>query len=94
VTGNPRPDELRTLIDALSELPQFASFRERRALVNRAVGDYPSAAKILRWQEWEGSAMVVADELVRRLDGLEPVPGVAALGLLAQTIESMVGGVD
>ena len=93
MTGNLRPDELRTLIEALSGLPQFASIRERRALVNQALGDYPSAAEILRWQDWDGAAMVVADELVRRLDGLEPVPGVAALGLLAQTIEPMVGGV-
>lgn len=93
MTGNLRPDELRTLIDALSGLPQFASIRERRALVNQALGDYPSATEILVWQAWDGSAMVVADELVRRLDGLEPVPGVAALGLLAQTIEPMVGGV-
>jgi hypothetical protein len=69
-----QPDELRTLIDALSGLPQFASVRERRAVVNQALGDYPSAAEILRWQEWDGSAMVVADELVRRLDGVEPAP--------------------
>lgn len=92
MAGNLPPDELRTLIDALSGLPQFASLRERRALVNQALGDYPSAAEVLRWQEWDGSALVVADELVRRLDGLEPVPDVAALGLLVQTVEPLVGG--
>ena len=61
-------------------------------LVSHALGDYPQVAKLLRWQPWDGSAMVVADDLVRRLDGLQPVPGVAALGLLAQAIEPMVGG--
>jgi len=84
------PKDLRVLIDSLCKSPQFAIDRERRVLVNRALGDYPQLAEILRWQDWSGSAMVVADELVRRLDGLEPVPGVVALGLLAQAIEPMV----
>lgn len=85
-------EERRALIDALCDTPQFASARERRVLVNHALGDYPAAARVLRWQEWDGSAMVVATELVQRLDGLEPIPSVAALGLLTQAIEPMVGG--
>jgi len=68
MAGTLSPDALRTLIDAVSGTAQFASLRERRALVNQALGDYPSAAEVLRWQEWDGSARVVADELVRRLD--------------------------
>ncbi len=86
------PQDLRVFIDALCKTPPFVSERERRVLVHHALGDYPQLAEILHWQDWSGSAMVVADELVRRLDGVEPVPGVAALGLLGQAIEPLVGG--
>jgi hypothetical protein len=38
-----------------------------------------------------GTAIEVADALLQLFDGYEPVPGAPALGLIAQTIEPLVG---
>src|SRR5438067_454188 len=82
------------LLNALTNAPQFATVRERQALVRNALGGYPLSGEIdkaLRWVDWQGSAFVVADDLLNKLDGLELAPGIPALALIAQTIEPMSG---
>ncbi len=82
------------LRDALSDTPQFATVRGRQTLVRNALGGYPLSGEVdktLRWLDWEGSPIVVADELIGLLDGHEPAPGIPALGLIAQAIEPLVG---
>lgn len=82
------------LLNALSDSPQFASLRSRQTLVHNALGGYPlsgEADTALRYLDWEGAPIVVADDLIRILEGHEPAPGVPALALVAQAIEPMAG---
>lgn len=85
----------RTLLrDALSDTPHFATVRGRQTIVRGALGGYPLSGEIdkaLRFLDWEGAPIVVADDLLRLLDGHEPAPGVPALALIAQAIEPMAG---
>lgn len=81
------------LLSALSDLPQFTTVRGRRTLVRNAVGGYELSADVdrrLRWLDWEGSPMEVADALIQLFDGYEPAAGIPAMGLLVQGIEPFV----
>ncbi len=83
-----------TLLNALADTPQFATTRGRQVIVRSALGGYPHSGEIdkaLRFLDWEGEPIVVADQLLRLLAGHEPAPGVSALGLIAQAIEPMAG---
>ncbi|MCC6861613.1 MAG: trypsin-like peptidase domain-containing protein [Bryobacterales bacterium] len=82
------------LQNALSDTAQFATVRGRQAIVRNALAGYPLSGEIdkaLRWVDWEGSSFVVADDLLRLLEGHEAAPGLAALALIAQAIEPMAG---
>ena len=82
------------LLYALADLPQFTTVRGRQTVVRKALGGYPLSAEVeraLRWLNWEGSSIEVADQLLHLLDGHEPAPGVPALGLIVQAIEPLVG---
>jgi hypothetical protein len=86
------PDRL-LLLNALSDLPQFATVRGRQTLIRNAVGGYELTADVekrLRWLDWEGSAIEVADALIQLFDGYEPAAGIPALGLMVQGIEPFV----
>jgi hypothetical protein len=90
------PSEGRNnLVNALSDLPQFRSVREREAFIRAALSGYPfsdEARRTLRWLDWEGAAFVVADELVRLLELQEIAPGVPALRVIAQAIRPPARG--
>lgn len=61
------------LLDALSDTPHFATVRGRQTMIRDALGGYPLSGEIekaLRFLDWEGSPIVVADKLLRLLDGL------------------------
>jgi hypothetical protein len=78
---------------ALSDLPQFATVRGRQTLVRNALGGYELTSDVnkrLRWLDWEGGPIEVADALIQLFDGYEPAPGIPALGLITQAIEPLV----
>jgi hypothetical protein len=86
------PDRL-LLLNALSDLPQFTTVRGRQTLIRNAVGGYALTADVekrLRFLDWEGSPIVVSDELIQLFDGYEPAAGIPALGLVVQAIEPFV----
>jgi S1-C subfamily serine protease len=82
------------LLRILRDLPDFRTVRGRQALVENAVGGYPKSAQLLGNLEWEGSAMVVANDLLRWFDGFELAKGVEALPLLLSAIEPLVASSD
>ena len=84
------PADRRLLIEALSDSPEFATVRQRQMIVRHALAGYPLSEKLdrpLRYLDWQGSPLVVADDLVRLLNGHEAAPGVPALGLIALKVE-------
>jgi V8-like Glu-specific endopeptidase len=93
--GTKLPHQDRTLLlYALSDLPQFATVRGRQTVVRNALGGYELTSDVdkrLRWLDWEGGPIEVADALIQLFDGYEPTPGIPALGLIAQAIEPLVG---
>jgi hypothetical protein len=82
------------LRDALSDAPQFETVRGRKMFVRDALSGYPLSAEVdkaLRFLDWQGSEIVVADDLLRLLDGHEPAPGIPAVALVAQAVEPAAG---
>jgi V8-like Glu-specific endopeptidase len=82
------------LLYALADTDMFSNIRGRQAIVRNALGGYPHSRDLnnaLRFLNWDGESVVVADQLLRLLDGQEAAPGVPALGLIAQAIEPMAG---
>lgn len=86
-----QPKDRKILVNVLSDLPHFQTVRERQVIVRNALGDYPQVGKTLRFLDWNGPPLVVADNLVHLLEGQEAVRGVPALGLLALEIEPLAG---
>jgi hypothetical protein len=87
------PGDRKALLYALSDLPRFTTVRGRQTIVRNALGGYELSNDVgqrLRWLDWEGGAIEVADALIQLFDGCEPAPGVPALGLIAQAIEPLV----
>src|SRR5436305_2027127 len=85
----------RILEDALCETGPFLTARGRHALVRDALGGYPLAGQIdkaLHWVVWDDAPKPFAVGLIRLLEGHEAAPGVPALGVIAEAIESMAGG--
>ena len=81
------------VLHALADLPQFTTVRGRQTLIRNAVGGYELSADVekrLRWLDWEGAPIVVADQLLQLFDGYEPAPGVPALALVTQAIDPWV----
>jgi hypothetical protein len=94
MTGKLPHQDRTTLLYALSDLPPFATVRGRQTVVRNALGGYRLSGDVdrrLRWLDWEGAPIEVADGLIQLLDGYEPAPGIPALGLIAQAIEPLVG---
>jgi len=90
-----RPEDRKSLVDALCDVPQFQTERERRTFVRMVFeGQSNSKAmqKALQWLNWEGNPLVVADELVRHVEGRELGPGMPALRALVEAIEPLAGG--
>ncbi len=88
------PPDRRTLLDALCDTPQFLTSRGRHSLITIQLAGYPRSAaihKALRFVDWQGSAVEVADQLLHHLEGHEVDSGVPALALIAQAIEPMAG---
>ena len=80
------------LLKALSDSPQFDRVNHRQATVRNALSGYPLSEEIykaLRFLDWEGAPFVVADQLVRLLDGREVAPGVPALEMIAQAVGAL-----
>lgn len=73
------------LLYALSDLPQFTTVRGRQAVVHNAIGGCELTSDVqkrLRWLDWEGGPIEVADALIQLFDGYDLVPGAPALGLI------------
>ena len=86
------PSDCKLLIEALSDSPEFATVRQRQIIVRHALSGYPLSDELdrpLRYPDWEGSSLVVADDLMRLLEGHEAAPGVPALWLTALEVESI-----
>lgn len=82
------------LLYAVSDLPQFTTVRGRQTVVRNALGGYELTSDVdkrLRWLDWEGGAIEVADALIQLFDGYDLVPGAPALGLIVQAIEPLAG---
>jgi hypothetical protein len=89
-----QPEDRKVLVSALCDVPDFQAVRERRALIRTALDGRPFSRdldRVLNWIAWEGGTFVVADDLVRRLEGHEVALGVPALRVVAETIEGMAG---
>jgi len=87
--------ELRILVDALSDIPQFLSVRDRQAFIRMVLSEHPfgdEAYRTLRqFLDWQGGAFVVADNLVHLLEAQELAPGLPALRVIAEAIEPFAG---
>ena len=80
------------LLNALTDSPGFTTVRARDTLIRNALAGYPASAEVdkaLRFLNWDDAPIVVADHLLRLLDGQEPAPGIPAFALIAQAIEQM-----
>ncbi|MGB0720964.1 MAG: hypothetical protein ACPGU7_01090 [Gammaproteobacteria bacterium] len=80
-----QPD-LRLLTEVFEQLPAFATERERRAGVQRAVGGYPMGTRLLSQIDLSGSPGVAAHDVVTRMAGFELESGVDALIALVQAL--------
>jgi V8-like Glu-specific endopeptidase len=88
----PAPD-FKILHEALTDTSEFETVRGRRTLIRNALSGYPQSGEIekaLRFVDWEGSPFVVAYDILDKLNGQEPSPGVPALALIAQAIQPLV----
>lgn len=88
------PADRKTLRDALSAVPAFGTVRERQVWIRSVLEGHPFSDEIekaLQLLDWEGSALVVADALLRYLGGYEIAPGIPAVRVLAEAIEPLVG---
>jgi hypothetical protein len=68
--------------------------RERQAFIRSAFDGHPFSEdieRVLQFLDWEGGALVVADDLLRLVEGHEIAPGIPALRVLAEAIEPMAG---
>jgi V8-like Glu-specific endopeptidase len=93
MTAKLQHSDRRLLLHALSDLPQFGSVRGRQTILHNALADYRLSSDVgsrLRWLDWQGAPIEVADQIIQLLDGYEPASGIPALGLVAQAIEPMV----
>ena len=82
------------LVNALSNIPQFASSRERRTFIRMALSEHPFAHKAnqtFRFLDWDGSPLVVADNLIRLLEAQDVAPGLPALRVIAEAVEPVAG---
>ncbi|MDZ4796761.1 MAG: TIR domain-containing protein [Bryobacteraceae bacterium] len=86
--------DIRILRDALCAIPQFRTVRERQTFIRSAFDDHlfsKDVESVLQYLDWEGAPLVVADALLRLVEGHEIAPGVPALRVLAEAIEPMAG---
>jgi TIR domain/Effector-associated domain 8 len=88
------PEDRTLLVNALSDVPQFELVRERRALIRTALDGHPFSPDIhrtLRFLDWDGPSLTVADTLVRLIEGQEVAPGFPALRALVEAIGPLTG---
>src|SRR6187455_1992274 len=84
----------RIVRDALCAIPQFGTVRERQAFIRSAFEGHPFSEdieRVLQFLDWQGGALVVADDLLRLVEGHEIAPGTPALRVLAEAVEPMAG---
>jgi len=89
-----QPKDRRILENALSAAFEFASLKERGAIIREAIDGYQYSARIrnaLQFMAWEASAAVVAFDLLERLGGHVVEPGIPAFAVLAQAVEHRAG---
>jgi len=89
-----RSEDRKILVNALCNVPQFQTERERRTFVRMAFEGHTGSRdmeKALQFLNWEGSRFVVADELVRHIESRELTPGLPALRVLVVAIEPLAG---
>ncbi len=89
-----RTEDRRGLLDALCDVPQFQTVRERRTFIRMALEGQAYSRdieKALQWVNWEGNQIAVADELVRHLEGRELAAGLPTLRVLVEAIEPLAG---
>jgi len=88
------PPDIKLLRDALSSAAPFRTARERQAFIRSVLEGHSFSneiEKVLQFLDWEGSSLVVADDLLRLLEGHEIAPGFPALRTLAEAIEPIAG---
>lgn len=88
------PEQRRALINALCELPQFQTDRDRRSFIRAAFEGREYSAdmeKALTWLDLAGNRQTVADEFVRHIEGRELAPGVSAISVLIAAITPAAG---
>jgi hypothetical protein len=88
------PEDRKLLVNALSDAPQFELARDRRTVIRTALEGHPFSPDIyrtLRFLDWDGPALVVADNLVRLIEGQEVAPGFPALRALVGGIGLLMG---
>src|ERR1700761_6283787 len=89
-----RPEDRTLLVNALSDIPQFEMDRDRPALIRTALEGYPASPDLdrtLRFVNWNGPKLVVADNLIRLIEGQEVASGFPALRALLETIAGFTG---
>lgn len=80
------PRDRITFVNTLSDIAEFATVRGRQAIVRNAIAGYPFSEQVnhaLRLVKRESPQFVFADDLIGKLAGNEPLPGVPALALIA-----------
>ncbi len=88
------PEQRRALINALCDLPQFQTDRDRRSFIRAAFEGREYSAdmeKALMWLDLAGNRQTVADEFVRHIEGRELAPGVSAISVLIAAITPAAG---
>ena len=76
-------------MEALADSDVFLTSADRRMFVRNALAGYPMSDEIekaLRYVDWQGKPVVVADQALNMLDGHEAAPGVSAFALLAEAL--------
>jgi len=88
------PEQRRALVNALCDLPQFQTERDRRNFIRSVFEGREYSGEIekaLTWLNWEGNRQTVADEFVRHIERRELAPGVSALAVLIEAITPAAG---
>jgi hypothetical protein len=71
-----RAKDRKILLNGLSDIPQFRTVRERQTIILNALSGYPLSGEIdkaLRFLDWEGAPVVVADNPLKSSHFPEPL---------------------